>query len=73
LIGRYSTNNSTWSNVLASTGAGAYLTGVTVSIQGIIVMAASSYADIQLYNGTTGTVTIYNQTPVSFFHMYRIG
>ena len=73
IIGRYSTNGSTWSNVLASTGAGASLAGVTMSTQGIYTMAASSYADIQIYNATTGTVTLYGTTPLSYFYMYRIG
>ena len=73
LIGRYSTNGSACSNVLVSTGAGAYLTNTTMSMQGIYTMAASSYADIQVYSGTTGTVTLYSTTPLSYFYMYRIG
>jgi hypothetical protein len=73
LIGRYSTNNSTWSNVLVSTGQGANLASSTLSMQGIYPMAANSYADILIYNATTGTVTLTAVTPNSYFYMYRIG
>ena len=44
-----------------------------MSIQGIYTMAASSYTDIQIYNATTGTVTLTATLPNSYFYMYRIG
>ena len=73
LIGRSSTNNSTWSNVLVSTGSGAYLASSTMTMQGIYTMAASSYFDIMIYNQTGGIATLYATTPNSYFHMYRTG
>jgi hypothetical protein len=73
LIGRYSTNGSTWSNVIVSTGQGASLSNTTLSMQGIYTMAANSYADILIYNATTGAVTLNATTPNSYFYMYRIG
>ena len=45
----------------------------TMSMQGIYTMAASSYADIMIYNATTGAVTLNATTPNSYFYMYRIG
>ena len=73
LIGRYSTNGSTWSSVLVSAGQGADLTSTTMSTQGIYTMAANSYANIQIYNATSGNVTLLATTPFSYFYMYRIG
>ena len=73
LIGRYSTNGSAWSNVTVTTGQGANLANCTLSMQGICTMAANSYADILIYNATTGTVTLTAVTPNSYFYMYRIG
>ena len=73
LIGRFSNNGSTWSNVMVSTGQGAYLQGSTLSMQGMCIMSANSYADILIYNATTGTVTLTAVVPNSYFYMYRIG
>ena len=73
LIGRYSTNGTTWSNVLVTTGSGAYLANTTLSIQGIYTMAANSYFDIMIYNATGSNVTLNSTSPLSYFQMYRIG
>jgi hypothetical protein len=73
MIGRYSINGSTWSNVLVSTGSGAYSANSTMSINGIYTMAANSYFDIQLYNATGADVVLTTTSPNSYFQMYRIG
>ena len=73
MIGRYSTNGSTWSNVLATNGQGAYLANTTMSLNGIYTMAANSYFDIQLYSATGSNVTLNSTSPLSYFQMYRIG
>ena len=75
LIGRYSTNGTTWSNVLVSTYPGSTLiaSSSTVFLQGLYQMAANSYFDVQVYNGTPSTLTFYATVPNSYFYMYRIG
>ncbi len=73
LIGRYSPNGTTYSNVLVSTGQGAYLANTTLSMQGIYTMAANSYFDIMIYNATGGNVVLNATSPNSYFQMYRIG
>ena len=72
-IGRYSPNGTNYSNVLVSTGQGAYLAYATLSMQGIYTMAANSYFDIMLYNATGGTVVLNATSPNIYFQMYRIG
>ena len=75
LIGRYSTNGSSYSNVLVSTygGTGLGTSIYTLVLQGIYTMAASSYFDIQIYSTLSGTLTFNTTTPNSYFYMYRIG
>ena len=74
MIGRYSTNGSTWSNVLVSTYPGTSVTAnnSTLVLQGICTMALNSYFDVQMYN-TAGTITLNATNPNSCFYMYRIG
>ncbi len=74
MIGRYSTNGSTWSNVLVATYPGTSITAnsSTLVLQGIWTMALNSFFDVQMYN-TAGTITLIATTPNSYFYMYRIG
>ncbi len=50
LIGRYSINSTSWSNVLVCTygGTGLGTSIYTVVLQGIYTMAASSYFDVHI-------------------------
>ena len=75
LIGRYSTNGTTWSNVLVSTYPGSTLiaNSSTVFLQGIYSMAANSYFDVRVYNGTPSALTFHTSAPNSYFYMYRVG
>ena len=73
MIGRYSTNGTTWSNVLVSHGSSSYMVNTTMFLQGIATTAANSYFSITTYNTTSGNVTLNSTTPFSYFHMYRIG
>ena len=75
LIGSYSTNGSSWSNVLVSTygssGLGSSI--YTVVLQGIYTMAARSYFDVQIYSTLPSAVSFNTTAPNSYFYMYRIG
>jgi hypothetical protein len=75
LIGRYSANNTTYTNVLLSQYPGTSLgtSHQTLTLQGLVAMAANSYIVVDLYHTCPNNVVFNATAPLSYLYMYRIG